>query len=117
MAWKWETAPGEPQQFLFFHYETLIGLLQDAGFQIENLPTERAARIEYFDRVINNKVDIDSDKQDVYKSPVWRCQGKPRITLVARRVKLPQESDNPVQKLVLWLNQFPVVKEKLEDAA
>lgn len=117
MAWKWEEAPGEPQRFIFFHYEMLTDLLKEAGFQIENLPESREERIAYFDRVIAGKKDIDIQKQDAFASPVWRSCGKPRITLVARRRTLPQNTDNSVQKLILWLNNFPAVKEELKNAA
>lgn len=117
MAWKWKSGAGEPERFMFFHYETLIKLWEDAGFEVVNLPKTREARVAYFQKVIAGTADLEANKNDAYDSPVWRAQGRPRITLVVKKVREVEQTDAIVEKLVAFSQGFPVVKEKAQEAA
>jgi len=88
------------KRFLNYYYEILMKLLKDAGFEVLNLPASENERTAYFSQVIEGKIDLMSNRENAFSSPIWRAQGRPRITVVARKVKEPGESDNLVAKLI-----------------
>ena len=85
---------------LLNYYDFLIQFYIDAGFRILNLPpgwepnpektdeeNEREQRKlieEYLQRVIPGNEDINSNRADAIRSPVWKTNG-PRITIVLQK--------------------------------
>lgn len=90
------------KKFMLLYFEFLIKGLEDSGFEIQNLPSDPQERKDYLLSVINNQADLVTDIENPYDRPVWLANGKPRITLVAKKVQEALATNNaPLHKLIL----------------
>jgi hypothetical protein len=95
-AFKYQEGQTEAKEFLVLYYEVLIKTLEDAGFDILNFPRNTDDRTALLQQLCNGTLDIISHKTDAFVSPFWDSHGKPRITLVAKKVREPRQSGNVV---------------------
>lgn len=127
----------ETVDVLLNYYDFLIQFYIDAGFRILNLPpgwepnpektdeeNEREQRKlieEYLQRVIPGNEDINSNRADAIRSPVWKTNG-PRITIVLQKKREVAQTRNHLLKKLLLEEYGPSlfstsVEDVLQEAA
>lgn len=93
----------EPKVFYLYYYEILFKLMEDAGFEITNIKLQDIKDGKY-DAIIKGEVGEDMDYTDLWKTPIWRSRGKPRISIIAKKVREATDTPNIVlQQLYLGL--------------
>jgi len=116
---KYDTTEGDAKIFLLYYYEILTKFFEDAGFEIMNLPKGWEKRRAYFQAAIAGEADISKGKKNPFKCPIWEAKGRPRITIVARKVREVEATRNPVLMLELLGRRWPAqtIEGQLKKAA